>query len=277
MTLPNFLGIGARRSGTSWLDMLLRSHQDIYLPKQRKEVHFFNDYYDRGLNWYQRFFPSPDQASEYRAVGEITPGYLYHPDAPARIQGHIPDCRFIAILRNPVDRAYSQYAQSVRASNDLRSFEEYLDQEPDAFARGLYSEQLKRYLQYFPLDNFLILIFERTIKDPAQIRHQLADFLSVDASRFGYCDTERRVNASHQVRFARSYAMARRFGRYLQHKDAHWVVNTANVLGMGRIFGKHGALPPMNAKIRTELLSKYEADIATLEDILGEDLSLWKK
>jgi hypothetical protein len=276
MTLPNVLGIGAQRSGTTWLDFQLRSHPDIYLPTQRKEVHFFNDYYDRGVDWYQGFFPPRDEASQYRIIGEITPGYLYHKDVPPRIRKHIPDCRFVAILRNPVERAYSQYARAIRVNYDRRSFRDFLDQQLDVYSRGFYSEQLKRYLEYFPMRNFLILIFEHTINDPARAQRRLADFLSVDASCFGYNNDGQKVNSSYQVRFKHSYATAHSIARYLRKKDVDWVVNMAKGIGADRWFGKGQGPLPMDKEIRTQLLSKYEADIAALEDMLGQDLSLWR-
>ena len=121
------------------------------------------------------------------------------------------------------------------------------------------------------------MIFEHTINDPARTLCRLADFLSVDAGRFGYCDPGRKVNSSSLPRFPRLHALAQRFALYLRRKDADWVVNMANAFGVLRLFGNRGMLPPMDTKIRAELFSKYEADIATLEDILGEDLSLWRR
>jgi hypothetical protein len=276
MALPNFLGIGAQRSGTTWLYTLLGSHPDIYVPKQQKEIHFFDEHYIAGIDWYERFFPLPVHASKYRAIGEVTPAYLYYPSVPERIKQHIPECRFIAILRNPVERAYSQYGLAVRNQNEKRSFRDYLEQ-TNAYARGLYSVQLKRYLQYFPAQNFLILIFEKAFNDPAPALRRIADFLCVDADRFSYRDASRKVHSSYQVRLVRSYAIYRRLARYLRRKDADRVVNLANAFGVRRLFGNRGMLPPMDDRIRTELHSRYQADIAVLEDLLGEDLSLWRR
>jgi hypothetical protein len=276
MTLPNFLGIGARRSGTTWLDMLLRSHPDIYLPNQRKEIHFFDNQYNRGLDWYKRFFPSLEDSFKFKSVGEITPSYLSNPNASIRIREHISNCRFVAILRNPVDRLYSEYGYAIVNYNEKKSFVDYVDHNPHEFTRGLYSEQLKRYLQYFPLQNFLILIFERAVKDTADTRRRLANFLSVEATRFGHWDATRKVNSSYRVRFARCSALAYHAARYLRRKDLNWVVNMANALDIKRLFGSRGGLPQMDKKIRAELLSRFEADISELEGLLGEDLSIWR-
>ena len=71
MTLPAFLGIGVPRAGTTWLHTLLASHPDVYTPTLRKEINFFDRYYDRGLSWYEALFPPPENAERYQAIGEI--------------------------------------------------------------------------------------------------------------------------------------------------------------------------------------------------------------
>ncbi|NER26736.1 MAG: sulfotransferase domain-containing protein [Symploca sp. SIO1C4] len=277
MTLPNFLGIGAMRSGTTWLDKILRSHPDIYLPERRKEVHFFDQYYERGINWYQAFFPSSAQAYTYQNIGEITPKYLYAPQVPNRIREHLPNCRFIVILRNPADRAYSQYGFSVKNFDESRTFQEYFNQESEVFMRGLYSQQLKRYLQYFPLEKFLILIYEHTVNYPEQALNQLANFLGIDANKFDRNILKQRANPSRKVRFSRARALAIRFGAFLQSKDLDLLWNVVKNSGMRRIFEQGDALPSINPSVRTELISKYELDITLLEDLIGMDLSVWRK
>jgi len=184
MTLPNFLGIGAQRAGTTWLHAQLRSHPAIYLPTRRKELHFFDRYYDRGAAWYKSCFPPSMEDSPYRWFGEITPMYLFDPRVPARIKEHLPRCLFVVILRNPSDRAYSQYGHHVQNMGENRSFEDFLEQEEEVFARGLYCRQLKRYLALFPVDNFLVLIFEEVMKDPAEALSRIADFLDLDVEGF---------------------------------------------------------------------------------------------
>jgi hypothetical protein len=276
VTLPNFLGIGAQRAGTSWLDAQLRAHPEIYLPRRRKEVHFFDRYYDRGLGWYERFYPPSDEATKYVAIGEITPNYLYYGEAPLRISECLPDCRFVVILRNPVDRAYSQYGLSVRDQGEQRTFEAYFAQEPDVFARGLYSEQLKRFLQYHPRQHFLILLFEPVMSEPLRALGTLADFLFIDAKEFERSPTAKRANPTYRLRFGQQYARARRLGSLLRARDLDWVVNLAKSLGLRRLFGDRGALPPMAIETRRKLLSFYSAEVTALEELLGMDLGFWR-
>lgn len=275
--LPNFLGIGAMRSGTTWLDRVLRTHPNIYLPERRKEVHFFNKYYERGIDWYQDFFLLSQQASKYQSIGEITPAYLYFPEVPARIKEHIPNCKFIVIFRNPADRAYSHYGFQVKNYAEKRTFLELLDREPEVFSKGLYGQQLKRYLQYFPLDNFCILIYEHALKNPEETLKQLADFLSIDPNKFDLSVIKHKTNSSDLIRFSGARALACQFRDFLRSKDLDWLWNMAKTSGMERVFeGKSKSFPVIDPDIRAKLLLKYEADITLLEELMGTELSVWK-
>jgi hypothetical protein len=276
-TLPRFLGIGAQRAGTTWLHKQLRKHRDIFLPSERKEIHFFDRYYERGIDWYQGFFPPAREAQKYQAVGEITPKYLYDTAVPSRIHAHIPKCRFLVMLRNPTDRAYSQYGLDVRNQGENRNFSEYVSQKPDVILRGFYSKQLKRYLQYFPLKYFLILIFEQTVEAPEKALKSVADFLCVDFNGFSLERNARKVYSSHRVRFERAFGLARRLGVFLRAKDMDWLVNMVKAAGLPRIFGSRGYIPPLDSETRANLISIYEKEILALEKLLSIDLTFWKE
>ena len=225
MTLPNVLGLGAQRAGTTWLDKILRQHAELYLPGQRKEVHYFDRYYQRGSDWYAAYFPPPSVATEYKWIGEITPAYLYDPCVPARISETLTDCRFIVNLRNPVDRAFSQYCYNVRNSNDPRNFFEFIEQEDDVLARGLYAEQLDRYFALFDRERFLILVFEDFTVSPCKAMEEISRFLDIDPQGFDTNTAMKRPNASSQVRFPRTYAKARRTMQWFRGHDLDWVAN----------------------------------------------------
>ena len=275
--IPNFLVIGTMRSGTTWLDGVLRTHPDIYLPQRRKEVHFFDQYYERGIEWYQNFFSFADDRLNYKSIGEITPDYLYHPEVPARIKKHIPNCKFIVIFRNPVDRAYSHYGFMVKNYADTRSFEEIVEQKPDVFPKGLYGEQMERYLQLFPLNNFLILIYEEVLNNPEKTLEKIAHFLSVEPDKFDISMVNKRANSSGTVRFSAARALACKFRDFLRNQDLDWVWDVAKKSGMEGIFESKGkSLPPINPQIKAELISRYESDITLLEKLINTDLSIWK-
>ncbi|MEW6288911.1 MAG: sulfotransferase [Thermodesulfobacteriota bacterium] len=277
MSFPEFLVIGAMRSGTTWLDKILRSHPQIFLPEQRKEVHFFDRYYDRGLTWYETFFPAEQVRGENRIPGEITPMYLYDENVPGRIFNDLPGCKFIAILRNPVKRAFSQYCLSIRDNNEKRSFGEYILQEPDVFARGLYSIQIKRYFALFQKNKFHFLIFEKAVSQPEVALKKIASFLNIEYLGFdaGYFSV--RENKSYQPRLSGLYAMARKIGRKFRDNDIDWVVNISKKLKIQTLFGKHDRLPKLEENLYFELLEKYKLDIRILEDLIQEDLGIWLK
>jgi hypothetical protein len=164
--LPHFLVLGAQKAGTTALYAYLRWHPAITGPSW-KEVSFFDRHWWRGPAWYRGQFPL---RSGTRLVGEASPSYLFHPLAPERVGALVPDARLVALLRDPVARAYSHYQHEVALGREPLSFEDALAAEPErtrgeearlvadarAFsrawwdhtyvARGLYAEQLERWL-----------------------------------------------------------------------------------------------------------------------------------
>src|SRR5919201_3141433 len=135
--LPDFLIIGAQKAGTTALYAYLRWHPGITGPSW-KEVSFFDRYYARGEAWYRGNMPSrPRQWLAERRngrpplVGEASPSYLFHPLAPERVANLLPRARLIAVLRNPVDRAFSHYQHELSLGREHLSFEEALDREDE--------------------------------------------------------------------------------------------------------------------------------------------------
>jgi hypothetical protein len=277
VTLPNFLVIGAQRAGTTLLHVVLEAHPEVYVPYQRKEVHYFDWYWDRGADWYAAFFPPGDQAGRYRAIGEATPDYLFESDVPERIGETCPDCRFIVSLRNPVERAYSSYLYARRSYNERRSFEEYIEQQPEVLQRGRYSEQLSRYFARFGEDAVLVLVFEELLRAPADHLGRLARFLGLTAA---WPNPEallgRQVNDSRAPYFAATFAAARKLGNVLLRHDLNWPVRVAKQLGIPRWFGSEKTKLKMSEATRAHLEQLYADEICDLESLLGRDLSVWR-
>jgi hypothetical protein len=186
--LPDFLVLGAQKAGTTALYAYLRWHPSITGPSW-KEVSFFDRHWWRGEGWYRGQFPL---RSGGQIVGEASPSYLFHPLAPERARTLVPDARLIALVRNPVDRAYSQYQHAVALGREPLSFEEALAAEdertrgevdrlvadPRAFsgawwdhtyvARGRYAEQLERWLRVFPREQLLVVVTEELGAAPGE-------------------------------------------------------------------------------------------------------------
>lgn len=209
--LPNFFIIGAQRCGTTSLYNYLTQHLSIVAPS-RKELHYFSYRYDRGINWYRSQFVTRvekfllEVSRDRRFItGEASPSYLYHPHAAKRLRKQFPEVQLIVLLRNPVDRAYSNYKYNIKVGYEERStpFETALCREHEEIARehqrilkepsyysfdhqmfsyvsrGIYFEQLSRWLNYFPREQFLIIKSEELYADPAVIVSKAFQFLGV--------------------------------------------------------------------------------------------------
>ena len=189
--------IGAQKAGTTALYAYLRWHPRITGPSW-KEVSYFDRHYPRGVGWYRGQFPL---RSRGRLVGEASPGYVFHPLAPARVRETVPAAKLIVLLRDPVDRALSHYHHEVALAREPLSFEEALDaeeertrgeeerlvREPGYFshawwdftyvARGRYAEQLERWFGVFQREQLLVLASEELAAEPEATYRRVLDFL----------------------------------------------------------------------------------------------------
>jgi hypothetical protein len=282
MTLPNFLGIGAMRSGTSWLYVQLRSHGDVYMSEP-KELNFFTDFYSNGIQWYSGHFPAEKEAARFKAIGEITPTYLADAEAPSRMHRHMPDCRFIVMLRNPVERAYSEYTKALRDRNYGGSFDEFVRGSEDILRRGNYTDQLARYFQFFPRDRFLILIFEDAVSRHEATIQRLAAFLDIDPKGFDIERMKRKVNPSYLPRMPGLFSSYIKLRRYLVSRNLGRVISTAEKIGLAdvgrQLFrggGPRSELPSLDERTRNRLAQIYLPQIHKLEELLGAPVTAWR-
>lgn len=200
MSLPNFMCLGAAKSGTTTLYDILRQHSDIYIPSF-KEPHFFDipENFANGLQWYKKtYFKKADK----KIIADFTPSYFFDKNAPKRIFESLGGkIKFLVIVRNPVDRAYSHYLHSKRDCHETESFDralklefkrlkQYLSQSDylsylrhSYIDQGLYSKMLERYLQYFRLENFLFISFEDEFLNDRDVTiKKILDFLELDST-----------------------------------------------------------------------------------------------
>jgi hypothetical protein len=210
--LPDYLVIGAQRAGTTSLHRYLIQHPAVRTTLRTKGVHFFDTGYGRGMSWYASRFPTKLTAwyvarrhgVELR-TGEASPYYLFHPLVPDRVAEHLPQVKLIALLRDPVQRAYSHYQHEVARGFERLPFEEAIDAEParlageterlaaeplynsfehqhhSYLARGCYAEQLDRWRARFDDQQLLVLSSERFFREPEAIFARVLDFLELPA------------------------------------------------------------------------------------------------
>jgi len=201
ITAPQFIILGVQKGGTNSLYHYLCQHPQI-VAATKKEIHFFSLNYAQGLDWYKSQF-SPEADGKYLLTGEGSPYYLFHPLVPQRLYESFPETRLIVLLRNPVDRAISHYYWQVKLGYESLSLEDAIHTEPQRLAgelekisenptyysfyhqhysylsRGMYAEQLQRWMKLFPLKQFLIIRSEDLYLDSEKVVNQVFDFLGL--------------------------------------------------------------------------------------------------
>lgn len=216
--LPHTLILGAQKAGTTSLYHALAQHPET-MPSRTKEIHFFDLNYARGLGWYRFHFPGSASHPTARLRFESSPYYLFHPCVPKLVHKHLPDAKFIVLLRDPVARAYSHYWHEVTRGREPLSFADAVAAEPERLgdderrladgeisyspahhrhsyvARGDYASQLRRWFRWFPSERFLILESEALFEAPEAALGQVTEFLGLQ--RFADPVLERRNTGSY--------------------------------------------------------------------------------
>jgi hypothetical protein len=316
--LPNFFIIGAAKSGTTSLHEYLDQHPDIYMsfPKELNFFSFFDSTPDfsgpcddpdnpvlgdrlrrekYGLSittWpgYRKVF---SRVRLEKAIGESSVSYLYFPQAGKRIRQCVPDARLIAVLRNPVDRAYSKYRQLRRdGAEPLMTFEQALATEtarmrdnwsPAWFYvdRGLYHRQLKRYYDLFDRDQIRVVLYDDFTKRPREILEDVFAFLDVDAS---FC-----VDLSQKYNMFEGGSVPRNMWVYNLMARPNWFSSTSRAVLPARLLGhlrpivksaitrkaSDVDIAPLKDETRRYLTRIFRNDILRLQDLIEKDLSHW--
>jgi hypothetical protein len=263
------------RAGTTWLHEWLAGHPEIYMPAKRKEVRFFDRHYERGLDWYASYF-TPNGGS-YKALGEISPQYLYCESCPERIAGALPDVRLLLLLRHPVARAYSNYGFLVQRKNYRGSFREFLAARPGALEKGFYGREVTRWLRHFDREQLLPLLSEVTFADVEGAGRRVGEFLGVAPEGFPRAAGGRSVNASTVPSRGGLSALAVTTGRRLRRWRLEPLVDAARRAGVQRALVKGAALPKLDLETKRELAGRYERDFDELERALEIDLGVWRR
>lgn len=300
MTLPNFLLIGAMKSGTTSLYNYLKQHPEIYMSPV-KEPRFFALEMEpkppgpvrlpgpgfsevRDIEIYKSLF---DGVTTEKAYGEASPIYIYHPTAPERIHHHIPDVKIIAILRNPTERAFSHYLHICRIGKEpITSFAEAIATEPQRLKdnwselwhyrrRGQYGEQLQRYFNLFDRNQIRVYLNEDLKTNSQAVFQDIFQFLGVDDQ--------------FEISTAQRHNTARKLPK---NKAIHSFLTQQNPLKSlvkpllparyrmqlrKQINQKNLAVPTLPQDMREQLVDWYREDILCLQGLIQRDLSAWLK
>jgi Sulfotransferase family len=290
MTMPNFFIIGAQKAGTTSLYHYLNQHPQVYMSPI-KEPHFFEGMQSDYLRPGRKMAPVTDPedyralfeaVSGEKAIGEASASYLYSPKAPALIRRSVPHARLIAVLRNPADRAYSNFLHLVRMGREpLTNFSEALQAEgertqkkwgPHYYYRqkGFYYAQVKRYFDTFGRDQVRVWLYEDLKTDPVSMVRDIFRFLDIDETYVPDFSVEH--NAAGLPKNKTLYTQVRRLTarnpalleRFLPAGPSRYVKSW--------FFVKP---PPFPAEVQRSLIDSYTEDILKLQNLIGRDLSSW--
>jgi hypothetical protein len=280
--LPDFVGIGTIKSGTTWLWACLREHPDIFMPAM-KELEFFDSRYDLGLEWYQSCF----NAAGGRLCGEISPQYMHNSAAFDRMRFLAGRCKLIVAFRNPIDRAFSHFLMDAREwsgvsdEEKLERFRQLVEEGGSKYVEfGFYARQLRPYVEAFGLSNIHVVLFDDIRERPGEVMQGLLTFLGVDDS-FVSSQLGTPVNAAKRYRSPRLFRLMRRLVRLLEAVGVgRFVLFLKRTAVRDRIiamFEVDQAYSPLPASLRRRMLAIYEDDCAELSRLIDRDLSFWRR
>ena len=317
MVLPTFIIIGAAKSGTSALHSYLQQHPQVYMSRA-KETNFFawldtdepafdviprNAQMDRREESRIRYNKSKDRSvkswAEYEdlfaavhnevAVGESSPFYLYNPECAGRIRKHLPNARLIAILRNPIDRAYSHFLHYRRDGIEKHETMDAALADEDTNVKdvwwgmrhyvraGFYSKQVQRYYDQFPEDQLLVLLYDDLKKDTAGTIRQIFGHIGVDTTFQPETSARHNVSGIPKNRYlhellSRPNQLKQVLKKVLPDGLRTAIAGSEFVSRLRMSNLKRDSLPQ---ETRVRLKEVYVDDILELQDILHRDLSVW--
>lgn len=291
---PDFLIVGAAKSGTTSLWRILGVHENVFMTReiQDKELGFFCD--DYGLTNEVEYLNKFQGASPSQLIGEACHAYLSSPESAHLIYKKRPDCKIIIILRNPVDRAYSLYNWMVQHGYEHLSFEKSITREEVVLrdrscvstryhhsywrnylyvTTGFYAAQVERYLQVFTKANVLVLLSDDFSVDAANTANEVASFLGLrpfarDTLQFANENQSLRVSSPRMHFFC--YRVIRRFRKSRMSRVLSPIAEF-----LLRVNTSNRKPKPMSEILQSKLCRLYEPDIRKLERLVNKDLSRW--
>jgi hypothetical protein len=284
--IPNFLIVGAGKAGTTSLHEYLAQHPHIFMSPFKEPNYFVRNY---GFDRWEDYLGLFAGVRTEKAIGESSTGYLCCEESPRWIKSTLGNVKIIVVLRNPARRAASLYWWMVREGyEDSPTLAEALAREPLRlqspaygghafygdyfyFTSGLYSDQVRHYLDTFGEKQVRIYIFEEFIKNPSGVCRDIFEFLGVDSS------FEPKIDVHNQARLP---ALPRlQYWLRTQASDRLLFFSPRlkeRLLGPLMVLNTRlGSQPSADLEVEQALMEKYRPDIAKLEQLLGRDFSIW--
>ena len=292
---PNFIIIGAMKAATTSLYTYIKQHPDIFMTKVKEPMFFNNFQQENNYNilgsksnkstTLEEYLAMFKDAKNEKAIGEASPAYIYNENAPYLIKEHLPDVKIIAILRQPTDRAYSNFLHTKRADREnVNSFEQAIKIEKERISdnwsplyhyiqKGFYSVQLKRYYNLFPKENIKVYLFEDVVKTPKETLKDIFKFLNVDENI--EIDVSKKSNVSGTPKGILGFILKKM--RYYNLMPKFAISDYLPTFIISLLFKSvYKDTEKLDSVLRKELTDKYyREEILKLEKLIDRDLSNW--
>ncbi len=265
----DFVIIGAAKSATTWLQTQLQSDPQVYMPDP--ELHYFSREYERGDDWYLAQFS--DQGLG-KTIGEKSNSYLYEPGTAARLHNAMPQVKLIAQLRNPVERAYSNYCMLFRRGEVGPDIETYLDPSLGENFRflvaGNFASHLQPFVDLFGREKLLILFFDGVSQNPQAQMSQVRAHLGLPPQPLapeGQEKVKDKTAAAVPIQLRKRLQWMKPLVRPMRGTAAFEAVRGA--------IARKPQYPPLTNEIRQRLNDYFRPSIEVLEEMSGQSLSHW--
>lgn len=275
MPLPNFLVIGAMKAGTTSLHKYLDSHPQVFMSRT-KELNFFveNMEWTQGWGWYEQQFAGADGRD---AVGESSPSYSEYPmrqGVVARIAAALPNVRLIYLLRNPVERARSEHLHRSLRGFERQSLERAVFANPRYLTKSMYAFQLEQYLEYFSLEQVLLITSEQLMDKREETLRLVFRFLGVDPN-WTPSEIDKEFHKTAEMRIRRS------FGERIRHIPGYETLATLAPLPAKKLNyrlttrGFRPSRSEMTGPLRGQLEEILRSDVRRLRQYIGPHFDGW--
>lgn len=275
---PGIIGIGAQKCASSWLHAVAGSHPEIGISNP-KEVDFFSYYFDRGYRWYESHFPAAPAASIHF---ESSPSYFHDPRAPGRARAYRSDLKVLALLRDPVKRAFSNHLHEIiKGHVPPCPFEAGLANNPAYVEQGLYATHLARWFDAFPETQIRVMFAEEIAADAGAAAREVFGFFGVDPGFDSPILRERR-NESDRARLPALRGALRAGGDWMRRRGLEPALARIKATGPVSALLKanrvdlRDEIPPMAPETEARLTELFAPEMDRLRRMLGREALPWE-
>ncbi len=276
---PTFIGIGAQKCASTWLYGMLQEHPDVGVGME-KEVDFFSYHFDHGYEWYERQF---SECGTKKAIGEISPSYFCEAGVPERLYNYQPNAKILVSFRDPVKRALSNHRHEVRVGHFTRDglqFESGLKNNPMYREQGRYATHLKRWLEFFPAEQIMIVLMDDIEKDPLAVAREVYRFLEIDDD-YQPEHLTKRFNPSYANRSRLLLSIKDALYKLTRLPGFGWLWKLGSVFGLKALYrgvnrvSSEQAIPKPSKETLEALRKEFEPEIKELSRMINRPLDSW--